>query len=96
MKFVWSVLALFFCASTWAQQTTTNQWAIAEQRIFRLPPADFPQLPRDVLRYLTERRLMIPQSFGVPTPHNVIVGQFRQRGQTDYAVLASRDGVSKF
>jgi hypothetical protein len=87
-------LGLALPLSICAQQAMTDPWAIAEQKIVRLSPSAFPKLPRDVSRYLAAQGLKIPQSFAVTAPHNVVSGQFRKRGQTDYAVLASRDGVS--
>lgn len=59
-----------------------------------LSPAAFVQLPMTIVRALEERACTIPQSFADPEPHNVVQGELRQQGQTDVAVLCSRDGDS--
>jgi len=60
----------------------------------RLPPTDFPDLPKPLIRELEKRGCTIPQSTGVTEPHNVIRGHFAESGQTDWAVLCSKDRAS--
>lgn len=62
--------------------------------ISRLSPEAFAELPPEVMRFLESRRCTIPQTPFYTTPHNVVRGYFAQRGQTDWAVLCSRDDVS--
>ena len=60
----------------------------------RLPPAAFPELPKGPVRELQKLGCTIPQVSGVTAPHNVIRGEFRLAGKTDWAVLCSKDGAS--
>jgi hypothetical protein len=57
-----------------------------------LAPATFRELPANMVRHLEKRGCAVPQHAGVPQPHNVIRGQFAKPGQTDWAVLCSRNG----
>jgi hypothetical protein len=66
----------------------------AERGIVRRPPADFPELPANVVGELKRRGCTIPQEAFTKKPHNVIKGQFAKPGQTDWAVLCSRGGSS--
>lgn len=66
----------------------------AERRIVRLPPAAFPELPSTVVGELQRRGCTIPQEAYTKRPHNVIRGAFARPGQTDWAVLCSRNGAS--
>jgi hypothetical protein len=66
----------------------------AEERIVRLPPTAFPELPRNVVRKLQRRGCTVPQEAFTKKPHNVIRGEFAKSGQTDWAVLCSVKGVS--
>jgi len=67
-----------------------DSWASAEKAIVRLAPSAFPDLPAPLKSHLTQIGCTIPQSFADEQPHNVIKGQFRRRGQTDWAVLCHR------
>ena len=68
----------------------------ALERMVRLPPSAFPDLPRDIAAELERRGCRIPQAtFYDSQPHNVISGEFARRGQTDWAVLCSTNGVSE-
>ena len=77
-----------------------DKWAAAEREIIRLPPSAFPQLPEDIVKWLEEKGYTIPQMpqalfpYEKQEPHNVISGEFAQPGQTDWAVLASKEGKS--
>jgi hypothetical protein len=73
---------------------TRDDWAAAARAIRRLPPADFPQLPRAVREALKQRRCTVPQSFYPERPHNVVSGAFARPGQRDWAVLCSVEGRS--
>jgi hypothetical protein len=59
----------------------------------RLPPAAFRELPKGLVRELQRIGCTIPQA-SVTEPHNVIRGEFAKTGQTDWAVLCSKDGAS--
>ena len=71
-----------------------DKWQMAESAITRLSPTTFPQLPGDVMHNLQARGCTVPQTYLEATPHNVISGEFAKKGQTDWAVLCSRDGAS--
>lgn len=66
----------------------------AENRIVRLQPAAFPELPGNVARDLQRRGCTIPQEVFTKIRNNVIRGEFVKPGQTDWAVLCSVKGVS--
>ncbi len=65
-----------------------------DSAIKRLPPAAFPQLPKAIVRSLDAHGCTVPQTYSDPSPHNVIKGEFRSRGQKDWAVLCSISGMS--
>lgn len=65
----------------------------AERHIVRLPPAEFEQLPRNLVRELERRGCAIPQDY-TKERGNVIRGAFKRPGQTDWAVLCSVNGFS--
>lgn len=89
-----SVLAaVLLLADPWLNHARADMWSAADSMIVRLPPSAFPSLPAPIQREIEKRGCRIPQPFGTPTA-NVIHGQFARRGQTDWAVLCSRDGVS--
>ena len=67
---------------------------IADSATVRLPPTAFPQLPESIVRHLQRRGCTVPQTYLSAEPHNVISGEFARRGQTDRAVLCSRNGES--
>jgi hypothetical protein len=66
----------------------------APDSIVRLKPSDFPALPANIVRDLNRRGCTIPQSPIRSSRHNVISGQFAKPGQTDWAVLCSKNSVS--
>ena len=90
----WAIL-LSCSAGGVTTRAAGQDWDKAEAAIRRLPPSAFPTLPPDVRRVLEVRECRIPQTYTNPTPHNVILGEFTSSGQTDIAVLCSRDGMSK-
>lgn len=68
-----------------------------EPEIQRLLPRDFKALPQKAIKELEALGCAIPQSAASEedsAPHNVISGSFAQKGQTDWAVLCSTNGVS--
>jgi hypothetical protein len=67
---------------------------IAAERITRLAPTAFGDLPRDAAAALEAGGCTVPQAWGENEPHNVVVGSFGAPGQTDWAVLCSREGNS--
>jgi len=71
-------------------QREPNMWKLADTATVRLSPRSFHQLPHKIIRNLQERGCTIPQEFGNSDPHNVISGEFRTKGQRDWAVLCSR------
>ncbi|MBV9612370.1 MAG: hypothetical protein JO091_07850, partial [Acidobacteriaceae bacterium] len=48
-----------------------------------------PDLPADVRNELRRRGCTVPQVPGEKKPHNVIRGEFIQRGEVDWAILCS-------
>lgn len=73
---------------------SADVWDEAEKQIVRLDPLSFSQLPKNIVEELKNRRCKIPQTFGHNEPHNVIKGSFAEKGQEDWAVLCSKNGVS--
>src|SRR5688572_13873626 len=71
-----------------------DRWREADSATLRLSPTAFPHLPSQIRRNLQSRGCTIPQTFADTKPHNVISGEFARRGQTDWAVLCSRNKVS--
>lgn len=57
-------------------------------------PRSFPDLPGNITDFLEEQGYTIPQCYLSEKPVNVISGAFAKPGQVDWAVLASKDGVS--
>lgn len=71
-----------------------NERQKAEREIRLLPPSAFPELPVEVIEQLQHGGCTVPQASGIPERHNVIKGQFARRGQTNWAVLCSKEGKS--
>ncbi len=65
-----------------------------DANVVRLAPASFKQLPPLVVADLEARQCTIPQTFTKREPHNVVSGSFIKRGEVDWAILCSRNGVS--
>jgi hypothetical protein len=73
------------------------EWQAAAQRIVRLSPAAFPELPVTVRQELDRRGCRIPQlgpAFG-SNRSNVVSGHFARPGRRDWAVLCSRADTSR-
>lgn len=66
----------------------------AQRQIVRLCPADFKNLPRNLIQDLERRRCTIPQEAESKPGNNVIRGEFENPGQIDWAILCSVDGFS--
>jgi hypothetical protein len=94
MRFLLTIIALSATLSTVQNQREADKWKLADAATVRLSPQSFHQLPHKIIRNLQDRGCTIPQEFGNSEPHNVISGDFRTKGQTDWAVLCSRKGNS--
>jgi hypothetical protein len=68
----------------------------ALRTVVRLPPSAFPNLPPSVRRQVEAHGCEIPQEAfdGGNKVNNVIVGEFAQQGQKDWAILCSKGGNS--
>ena len=88
------MLSLLLITIKGASQTAINKWEAADSATIRLTLDSFPELPEAIKIYLTERGYTIPQVYGEVKPGNVIQGEFKQEGQTDWAVLSSKNFVS--
>jgi hypothetical protein len=92
---VLGVLAMIGVPSSFAQPSDDlkRKFDQADQKIIRLPPSAFPQLPGNILQELQRRGCTIPQS--TRKPQNVVIGNFdRTPGQLDWAILCSVNRVS--
>jgi len=91
-----NVAFLFIIATISAvAQRGAHEYQVVESFVTRLSPRAFPALPVQVAAALEREGYTIPQSWNDSLPHNVIVGEFRRRGQRDWAVLASRNHESR-
>ena len=91
-RFLYSALFLVLVFN--APVVCQNKWQTADKATKRLPPVDFPQLPKKIVKALQERGCKIPQAYLNPKPHNVIHGRFAKPNQNDWAVLCSKNRVS--
>jgi hypothetical protein len=66
----------------------------ASQGISYSPPSAFVQLPLKIQSELQSRGCQIPRPYTGTANANVIRGQFARRGQTDWAVLCSKEKIS--
>ena len=71
-----------------------DKWKVAAQKIKRLPPSAFKEMPPEFQKMLQRRGCLVPQSIASEEPHNVIRGEFARPGQMDWAALCSRKGSS--
>jgi hypothetical protein len=76
-------------------QIAVEDWNSADSLTVRLPPSEFEILPQNIVQYLEKNGYTIPQCWCETGPHNVISGTFVKKGQSDWAVLASRNRVSR-
>lgn len=89
--------ALLLMGPRGLQAQNTAEWDAAAQRIVRLAPSAFPELPAPVRQDLERRGCRIPQlgeAFGKHRS-NVVSGRFARAGQRDWAVLCSRGDSSR-
>jgi len=79
-----------------AGPAAADEWSDADSMMVRLPPSAFPELATSLVWWLTKCGCQIPQPYEQPKGEraNVIHGEFDHRGQTDWAVLCSRNRVS--
>ena len=66
----------------------------ADKNTIRLVPEAFPELPDPIVRDLKKRRCSVPQPWESSRPSNVVSGEFKVPGQTDWAILCSVKGQS--
>jgi hypothetical protein len=90
-KNVVTVLLMLFIVSLAPTSPFQDKWEKAQREIKRLPPSAFAQLPHEVMKQFEELRCKVPQSFLRTQAHNVIRGEFARKGQTDWAVLCSKN-----
>ena len=68
--------------------------------IVRLKPSEFksleylPKMPKHIASYLEQQNCTIPQSYSIKNHHNAFQGEFVKKGQSDWAVLCSRNNTS--
>ncbi len=91
LTLLFGVFAIFCLSQSGAAQ---DKREVADSTIVRLPPTAFSQLPESIVQHLQRRGCTVPQTYLSAKPHNVISGEFARRGQTDRAVLCSRNGES--
>ena len=94
-KTLFLVIALMSGVSTLHGQALNYDWDLAESQIQRLQPSELSELPEVLVAELQTRGCTIPQ-LGYPHPNsnNVIHGEFAEKGQTDWAVLCSKNRFS--
>ena len=76
-------------------QIEREHWDRADSLTVRVSPTEFDELPENIVQYLLDEGYTIPQSWFYSEPHNVLSGSFQKQGQTDWAVLASKERESK-
>lgn len=89
MKIILTIL-IVYSMSVIAQ----DEWERANKELVRLKPSEFSQLPERIIYDLDRRGCTIPQSYFVKERQNVIQGEFKKKGQKDWAVLCSNNSVS--
>jgi hypothetical protein len=91
----WFICLLGCYLASWSTadaQFTRDDFRRANEATVRLSPSAFPNLPAEVSTELGRRGCTIPQPYGAKgTAKNVISGAFISAGQTDWAVLCSRE-----
>jgi hypothetical protein len=75
-------------------QEPVTKFREADLQVPRLAPSAFPELPANIRRELERRGCTVSQVAADKKPQNVIKGEFRRKGQTDWAVLCSVNQVS--
>ena len=92
-RFIFFVFTLLFVLSSLCVQAQ-DKFDIAERKIVRLAPDKFAELPKNIISALETRGCTIPQTYFHSQPNNVIYGEFKKKGQKDWAVLCSKNSVS--
>lgn len=94
-RIITSICLLISClrASTSVEvQLTPDDWRRAEEKMVRIKPSDFPNLPAELRTALEDRGCTIPQPYNAGgQKKNVIKGAFTGAGETDWAVLCSHE-----
>jgi hypothetical protein len=91
----YSLLRVFlvglFVLALWPGMASADSHAVdkADKNTIRLVPEAFPELPDPIVRDLQKRRCSIPQPWKSSRPSNVVSGEFKNSGQTDWAILCS-------
>ncbi len=96
-KYIYVAIAAALTAATPRPQSRDEVMRRIEQldrSTVRLPPAAFPELPKNIVGELERRGCTIPQVRDIGKRHNVIRGEFQRPGRTDWAVLCSVEQVS--
>lgn len=89
------ILAVLMCAAMAAALAAgDSDWDEAERRILRIAPAQLRDIPKRIVAELQQRGCTIPQPYGMTRQSNIVKGEFAKPGQTDWAALCSRAGVS--
>ena len=68
------------------------------KNIVYLSPSDFKELPKSIVKYLENNKCKIPQPFFYKSgqkKYNVIKGNFYSKNQYDWAVMCSKNHISK-
>ena len=87
----WVVL-LLMAWLTPSAQTSPGDWRRADEATLRLKPDAFPNVPPELRTALENRGCRVPQPYNAAgQKNNVITGRFTSAGQTDWAVLCSRE-----
>jgi len=89
-RFIFFVFTMSLVSST-AYSQDQDKWNDANKKVIRLSPKEFTELPNNIALELENRGYTIPQTFVSTAPHNVIYGEFKKKGQTDWAILCSKD-----
>lgn len=63
----------------------------AAARVSRLAARSFPKIPEPIRRRIEADGCRVPQISFAKQPNNAIAGQFAKQGQTDWAILCSRN-----
>lgn len=87
MKNIPLIICLFFIFVN----SHASVWEEAEKEIKLLEASSFKHLPKNIIKKLEIKGCAIPQAYEIEKPHNVIKGQFAKQGQTDWAVLCSKN-----
>ncbi len=71
-----------------------DKWDRANKDVVRLKPSEFSQLPGKIITDLEKRGCTIPQTYFEREKQNVIQGEFKKKGQNDWAILCSNNNTS--